>query len=124
MNIPSNNNNQLSVSFKVHLNNKSNPVFNCDSVNEHVSPSNSDVGIPTKIKDIDIPQNINDNQHKNVNIPSINVDIPSFQTNLPNYNPSSIYQYKQNVAEPKVHSVQISHPTYVIINFLRKLQIT
>ena len=30
----------------------------------------------------------------------------------------------QNVAEPKVHSVQIAHPTYVIINFLRKLQIT
>ena len=30
----------------------------------------------------------------------------------------------QNVAEPKVHSVQISHPTHVTIIFRRKLQIT
>ena len=63
VNIPSNNNNQLSVPNKVPLNKESNPVFNCDSVNEHVSPSNSDVGIPTKIKDVDIPQNVNDNEH-------------------------------------------------------------
>ena len=94
VNIPSNNNNQLSVPAKVHLNKESNPVFNCDSINEHVSSSNSDIDIQTKIKDVDIPQSVTDNQHKNVNIPPVNVDIPSSQTNKPNYNPSLIYLYE------------------------------
>ena len=72
------------------------------NINEHVSTCNSDINIPTKIKDVDIPQNVNDNQHKNVNIPPVNVDIPSSQTNLPNYNPSSIYHYKYNPIRRKL----------------------
>ena len=93
VNIPSNNNNQLSVPVKVHFNKEFNPVFNCDSVNEYVSTSNSDIDIQKRIRDVNIPQNVNDNQHKNVNIPPVNVDIRSSQTNKYNYNPSSIYQY-------------------------------
>ena len=74
VNIPSNNNNQASVPVKVHLNKESNQIFNSDTVNDHVSTTNNDVGIPTKIKDVDIPKNINVNvpQNKNVNIPSNN----------------------------------------------------
>ena len=72
-------------------------------MNKHVSKCNSDIDIPTKIKDVDITQNLNDNQHKNVNIPPVNMDIPSSQTNLPNYNPSSIYQYKYKPVRTKLN---------------------
>ena len=63
MNIPSNNNNQASVPVKIHLNKESNQIFNNDTVNEHVSTTNNDIDIPSKINDADIPKNIN------VNIP-------------------------------------------------------
>ena len=58
-----------------------------------MSTTNNNIDTPTKIKDVDIPKDINVNipQNKNVNIPSDNVNIPSSQTNKPNYNPSSIY---------------------------------
>ena len=49
MNIPSNNNNQASVPVKVHLNKESNQIFNSDTVNDHVSTTNNDIDIPTKI---------------------------------------------------------------------------
>ena len=87
VNIPSNNNNQVSVPVKVHLNKESYQIFNSDTVNDYVSTTNNDIDISTKIKDVNIPQNINVNipQNKNMNIPSVNVDIPSSQTNKPNY---------------------------------------
>ena len=71
MNIPSNNNNQASVPVKIHLNKESNQIFNNDTVNEHVSTTNNDVGIPSKIKYVNIPRNINVSvsQNENVNIP-------------------------------------------------------
>ena len=49
VNIPSNNNNQVSVPVKVHLNKESNQIFNSDTVNDHVSTTNNDIDIPTKI---------------------------------------------------------------------------
>ena len=93
MNIPSNINEHIPQNENVNI---------LSNINEHVSTCNSDINIPTKIKDVDIPQNVNDNQHKNVNIPPVNVDIPSSQTNLPNYNPSSIYHYKYNPIRRKL----------------------
>ena len=65
VNIASNNNNQLSVPVKVHLNKESNQIFNSDTVNEHMSTSNNDIDILSKIKDINIPRNINVNVSQN-----------------------------------------------------------
>ena len=48
MNITSNNNNQLSVSVKIHLNKESTQIFNSVTVIDHVSTTNNDVSIPTK----------------------------------------------------------------------------
>ena len=65
VNILSKNNNQLSVQVKDHLNKESNQIFNSDTVNEHMSTSNNDIDILSKIKDINIPRNINVNVSQN-----------------------------------------------------------
>ena len=49
VNIPSNNNNPASVPVKVLLNKESNQIFNSDTVNDHVSTTNNDIDISTKI---------------------------------------------------------------------------
>ena len=56
--IPSKNNNQELVPVKLSTKKVSNQIFNCDTVKYHVSTNNNDVGIPKKIKDVDIPKNI------------------------------------------------------------------
>ena len=58
MNIPFNNNNQESVPDKVHLNKVTTRNFNSVTVDDHVSTTNNDVSIPTKIKNVDIPKKI------------------------------------------------------------------
>ena len=52
MDIPSNNNNQASVTDKVPLNKVATPIFNIVTVN---ATTNNDIGIPTKIN-VDIPK--------------------------------------------------------------------
>ena len=56
LNIPSNNNNQLLVPVKVHLNKESNQIFNSDTANKNLSKTNNDIDISPKIKNVDIPQ--------------------------------------------------------------------
>ena len=102
MDIPSKNNTQSSVPVKVLLNKISNQFFNSDTVKDHVSANNKDVGIPNK-KDVDINQKIDVNipQNKDMEIPSVHVNIPPSQTNTPNYKPSSLYYY-QNIVRRKL----------------------
>ena len=97
MDIPSKNNNQSSVPVKVPLIKVSNQFFNNDTVKDHVSTNNKDVGIPNK-KDADTPNKMDVNilQHKDVNKLSVHVNIHPSQTNKPNYKPSSLY-HCQNI---------------------------
>ena len=85
MNIPSKNNNQSSVPVKVPSNKTSNQFFNSDTVKDHVSTNNKDVGIPKPKKNVDIPQKMDVNipQTKDMDITCKNNNQSSVPVKVP-----------------------------------------